>query len=437
MDAPLQTTSRYYSLLILAVLAGLAGITVFFVEPSITHRLDRLDMRVYYHSSRWVAGGGTLYADVPSEYPLAANLLFAACRLVGDHFPGSPGGWAAFSWCWIAAAWLTFVATGHLLATRISRDSLWLWLTPAALFFAVFRYDIYPAAATVLALLAIRQGRFLRGALWLGAVIALKGYALFLLPAYCVHVLHQRGWRTALLAALTAVAPFALSNLIVLGYGGWDAMLSPFRFHAVRANNGEGSYDALYFLTSFLFAEHPTISGPVPLLLQTGCSLLAAALWPRSFGDLIHSFLIGLVGFISFSLFYSPQFVLWVLPVACFAASKGIRRAAVAFGWLTFLHCPLTIIYYSKGMTLAAASAKGQLLRLLMLRLAIVLTTLIRFTLMAQAGHYFWATRRRPAREPEPIIQVHRLQELAPDARMSMEGRTSANPCLSTSPANN
>jgi hypothetical protein len=437
MDAPLQTSSRYYSLLTLAAVLGLAGITVFFVVPSITYRLDRLDMRVYYNSSGWVADGGTLYADVPSEYPLLANLLFAACRVVGDGFPGSPGGWAAFSWCWIAAAWLTFVATAHMLATRVSRDSLWLWLTPAALFFAVFRYDIYPAAATVLALLAIRQGHVLRGALWLGAVIALKGYALFLLPAFCVYVLQNRGWRTVLLAAVAAVAPFALSNLIVLGYGGWDAMLAPFRFHAVRTNNGEGSYDAFYFLTAFPYAEHPTITGPVPLLLQVGSSLLGAALWPRSFADLVHSFLIGLVGFISFSLFYSPQFVLWVLPVACFAASRGIRSVAVAFGWLTFLHCPLTIIYYSKGMTLAAASVKGQLVRLVMLRVVIVLTTFIRFTLMAQACHYFWATRRRRPPALEPIVEVQRLQELAPPARMSVEGRTSANPCLSTLPANN
>jgi hypothetical protein len=58
-------------------------------------------------------------------------------------------------------------------------------------------------------------------------------------------------------------------------------------------------------------------------LLNAGCRCVKQAPTSRRFEDLINSFLFAIFGFMSFSTFYSPQFVLWVLPLICFSTFAG------------------------------------------------------------------------------------------------------------------
>src|SRR5262249_41224794 len=136
------------------------------------------DVHDYFNYATGLLGGGAAYRDVASPYPLLANLLFAMVRLITSLF----GGLDAFVWRWAALAGVAYVM---VLDTVMARASSWLatlaWLAPATIYFALLRYDIYPAAATLLALLAIRRDSYLAGAAWLGLAVALKGYALFLL----------------------------------------------------------------------------------------------------------------------------------------------------------------------------------------------------------------------------------------------------------------
>ena len=56
------------------------------------------------------------------------------------------------------------------------------WLAPSPIYFALFRFDLYPAVVTLMFLLAVRRTAYITGAIWLGVAVALKGYAMFLLP---------------------------------------------------------------------------------------------------------------------------------------------------------------------------------------------------------------------------------------------------------------
>src|SRR5262249_21768521 len=71
--------------------------------------------------------------------------------------------------------------------------------------------------------------------------------------------------------------------------------------------------------------------------LQIVCALAAGAMRPRSFEDLINAFLFALLGFVSFSAFYSPQYLLWILPLICFSSSIIMLISAVLLSWLTYL----------------------------------------------------------------------------------------------------
>lgn len=424
MGTPFQPSPAYWRWLASAAVLGSAGLLLCLLVLPTTHWFDLKDIQIYHDQSRWVAGQGRLYRDFPSEYPPLANLVFGLCRAVSEMLAPVFPEPTAYLWVWLTSAWLLFLTVGHLIATRISREAVWVWLAPGALFFALFRYDIYPAATTLFALFALREGKVLRGALWLGVTVALKGYALFLLPAFVVYVLQTDGWRTARNVAAVTVAPFALANLAVLGFAGWEGMLSPYQFHARRLNVGESSYDAFGYLFACCFDAHPTVGGRIPFFLQAGCALLAAAMRPRTFAELINSFLVALLGFVSFLVFHSPQYLLWVLPVAAFTSSPAMRRTAVAFGWLTFLYYPMVHVNSAKHVTLALAAARGELLRVLVFRLSIVLVTVCRFALMGLALREWWSGRvRQPESSEEWRVEFSRCQVPGGEFSVSEERR--------------
>jgi hypothetical protein len=216
------------------------------------------------------------------------------------------------------------------------------WLAPAPIYFALFRYDIYPALATVMALFAIRRDAFIQGALWLGIAASLKGYALFLLPAYCVFIGYQRNLSAAVQAGVIFSTPMILSLIATLFFAGWEGAVAPFKFHLARLPNSESSYAAFtYAFHADMISWIHQVSWIAPSL-QIASAIAAAAMRPRRFEDLVHCFLFAVLGFISFSKFYSPQFLLWVLPLVSFSTSRIMVISAIIFSWLTFLYFPIS-----------------------------------------------------------------------------------------------
>jgi hypothetical protein len=303
--------------------------------------VDTYDLYVYFKSASWVVDGGRPYRDVPSEYPLIADLIFAAYRFIANIFsPG--GGFTTFCMLWMAGALSIFAAAVYRIFKEAPSLAVLAWLAPAPIYFAVFRYDIYPALATLMAILAIRREAFYAGAIWFGVAIALKGYALFLIPAYCVFVLHRRNFISSVTVGVLAVAPMILALFATFLLAGSDGMLSSFKFHAYRLLNGESTYDAVNYLFEGSFIPNTPAVRFVSQLLQIGCALAAAAFRPKNFEQLILAFLFAVVGYISFSVFYSPQYVLWILPIACFSSSRAILILLVAFGWATYCYFPIS-----------------------------------------------------------------------------------------------
>ena len=291
---------------------------------------DGYDLGIYHTTSRWAVGDGTLYRDVFSEYPLAANLIFAAVRLVADHLDPFPSSLDSFCWVWTSAAWMVFVAVLRRVALELPWPALLLWLNPAVLYFTLLRFDVYPAALTLFCLLAARRNRPLTAAGWLGLAVAVKGYALVLVPAFVVFVWRVAGVRKALVAGAICVGPFALGNAVVYAYAGLDGMAGPYRFHAQRKLDSESStYDTAADVFGQAGAKRIVEYPRVATALQLAGALLAAGLLalPRRdpFAGLVNAGLVALTALTSFSLFYSPQFVLWIVPLAACSDSRLLR----------------------------------------------------------------------------------------------------------------
>jgi uncharacterized membrane protein len=341
---------------------------------------DLHDLRVYFESSRWAVSSGTLYRDVTSEYPLAANLVFGAVRALAAALHPLPDSFHSFALVWIAFGWVSYLAVLRVLSAHARRPAPLLWLTPTALHFSLLRFDGLTALVTLLAMLALREGRNTRAALWLGLALALKGFALFLLPALAVYLVHRHGLREAVRVTAIALAPFIAGNLAVLAYAGRAGMMSPYAFQAGRSFNGESTWDAIGFVLS---RDPRQLFGGVPWLpaaVQVAGALAAAALRPRTFEELANAFLVAAVVFVSGSVFYSPQFALWLVPFACFAPGLAVPLTCAALSWVTFAYFP--IAYAHRHAHPAVLSG------------AIVVVTILRLALLPLAARA--ASRRRP-----------------------------------------
>jgi len=240
--------------------------------------------------------------------------------------------------------------------------------------------------------------------MWLGLMVALKGYALFAVPAYCVFVFYRKGLLTAIKVAVLCVFPFILGNLIVLGYAGMDGLRMPYAAQGDRPNIGDSTYDAVFFLLSPLswgispVNEVPLVPTKIAQFLQISISFLAAGLRPKTFEELIDAFLIAILGFISFSKFYSPQFCLWVAPIACFSGSQNIRLLAVAFNWVSFIWYPVvqffagSRIVQSTTMSLGGLSISLSGVSKILYKITVIVMSSVR---VAMIWASFWQLKNR------------------------------------------
>ena len=154
-------------------------------------------------------------------------------------------------------------------------------------------------------------------------------------------MIYQRGVATAIKAGVLAVTPTILGLIAIFTFAGWEGVLAPFQFHAVRTLNGGSTYDALNYLFRTTVISDGANTKRVAYCLQIGCALVAAAMRPRTFEALVNTFLFAALGFMSFSVFYSPQYILWILPLVCFTDLPIMQLSAICFSWLTYLSFPI------------------------------------------------------------------------------------------------
>jgi uncharacterized membrane protein len=311
---------------------------------------DWHDIHVYFLSSGWVAGQGTLYREVPSEYPLLANLLFALVRVI-SRVVRLATDYDRFAWTWVTITMALYLGLLHRLVTRYPRPAVLLWLTPSAIHFSLYRYDVFAVIAALFAVESLRADRLRAAALLLGLVAALKGYSLFLLPAFLYYAWVKRGTREAGLTAVIYVALFALGNLATLAFSGVDGLMYAYRFHATRTFNGESTYDAVTYVFGPAFRDVFARFPRLPLALQALGALLAVAFRPRTHEQLMRAFLFATTMFVSFSVFYSPQFVLWLVPFVAEWTMPVVSWLVVALSWVTFAYFPVAFFRKARHLS--------------------------------------------------------------------------------------
>jgi uncharacterized membrane protein len=226
-------------------------------------------------------------------------------------------------------------------------------LSPAALGpISLNTYDAWPALLTVAALLLLLRGWDVWAFGALGLAVSAKVYPLVLVPIACVFVWRRAGpRRTALalgvflLVAAAVVVPFAAYDL--------DGVASSFRAQASRGLQVEsfgsslllvldrlGLYDAEVVRTTGVAGRN--LAGSLPDAVAAATLVLeaaaVAAVWllyarARDARALLPvAFAAAVAGFLAFTKVFSPQYLVWLVPLVVLVGGVAGVAATVLTG---------------------------------------------------------------------------------------------------------
>ena len=320
------------------------------------------DVHLYEGFANSVFDGRVPYRDFFMEYPPGALAVFLPPAAAGDHYN------AAFKALMALCGGATLVLVALLLARlNVSAQRLW----TAVLLFAVSpialgpislnTYDAWPALLTVAALALLLDARPVAAFALLGLAFAAKVYPLVLLPPALIYIWRTSGRSRAVRAsgAFTGVAALVVLPFLAVAPHG---LLESFRAQAARALQDESLGASFLEVAARLGWYSATIvhrsgeaisndlSGSLPRALAAASSaaqliavLLVAWLYLRGRDDarrLAIACSAAVSGFLAFTRFFSPQYLVWLIPFAALtgAAVWALTAAALVLAQLWFFH---------------------------------------------------------------------------------------------------
>ena len=322
------------------------------------------DVHLYQRYTEALLNGHVPYRDFFMEYPPGALAVFVPpAAATHSHYNAAFKGLMALC----GAIALVLVAL-VLVRLRASVTRMWIAVllvaaSPVALGpISLNTYDAWPALLTVAALALLLARREVLALALLGLAFAAKVYPVVLLPVALVWTWRTRGRRTALAAAgaFVGVALVVVLPFLVLAPHG---LVESFRTQAVRGLQIESLGAQLLVaadhlgLYSVTVAHHtrgavtydlrgslPQTLGALSSALQVVAVLGVAWLYGRGRDDgrrLVAAFAAAVAGFLAFTRFFSPQYLVWLVPFVPLldgAAAWCLLAVALVLDQVWFFH---------------------------------------------------------------------------------------------------
>jgi hypothetical protein len=217
-------------------------------------------------------------------------------------------------------------------------NPVWLLALPGAVYFALNRFDIVPTLATALAFFCLGRDRRAWAGAWLGMGVLLKIYPVLFVPI----VLRSLGVR----GGMSFISGFAA--VVIGGFGAaavstdWTSLTGPFRVQFGRPlEEGWTLYGKLLpvWLGETGWARFAILG------VVTGLLTLRK---PSDRDDILARCGIVLVAFNLLAVFWSPQWLLWFLPlvVPLARSDRRILSVAVAVDLINYVSFPLIFIIW-------------------------------------------------------------------------------------------
>jgi hypothetical protein len=274
---------------------------------------------------------------------LDEHQFYVGCHAPDPTHPGEVVQYARFRHALrVYAVLMTLAQLGLMLLLDLGFPRpcpTWLLVLPGFLYCTPCRFDILPAMLVMASILAADRRKVAVAGLLLGLAVALKMYPLVLAPILLRFT--ARSWKDAIVWCACAAAPVVLSYGVMYRTDGVEGATVPLRFQLGRDPEAEWCFYGK-FLPPALAVKTPAMSAlraAVPLLL----SVLFAVRRPPDVHSLLRRCSIALIGFLTLSVFYSPQWWQWlaVLLVPLAGRHRWLLPVWVALDVWTYLHFPV------------------------------------------------------------------------------------------------
>jgi len=353
------------------------------------------DVALYQTVAENLFKGEIPYRDTVVEYPPYAILIFVLPRLIpGDYLNG-------FFFFFFLTDWglkllLLFIGLKN---SKTLRALLPLCLYCVAALFTRFvflqRYDIFPAVICVAGIWLFSSGRYAWSGLAIAVGSGLKLYPMLFVPPLFFLSVGRGKWKQFTVGVIGGLLPIVLLSFFVP----WWRFAE---FHASRGLQVESLYSSVLWLgkllgltevqwaavRKWLEIDGASASTILPwtrvLFIVTVISSTALVSWvglrvsfsrfvfpPKSdrvsvpaeqqrgtslsVSQLSQLLLLPLLAFVVFNQVFSPQYMIWLLPLAALASLEGNPRSGFAISLATFLTpiiYPSLIGNYATGLNL-------------------------------------------------------------------------------------
>jgi Glycosyltransferase family 87 len=355
-----------------AVVAAALALAVFIGTWAVLHRgfyrhSQIVDTPVYQNYGDAIGNGKVPYRDFGLEYPPGALPAFVIPSLLRspdgdldryrDRFEAEMLVCGGLAVLFVLSALLSLEAGPVRLGLALGFTAL----APLLLGSVVLsRFDLWPAAITAGALAALLAGRDRLGAGVLGLAVAAKLYPVVLVPVAGIWIWRRSGRRTALISLAifaAVVAACFLPFLALSPHGLWESVTRQSNRPLQIESLGAGVLLVLHQVAGIgitMQSSHGSqnLAGTGPdaiAALQSVLQLAAVvAVWvwfargPMERDRLVRAFAASVCAFIAFGKVFSPQFLIWLVPIVPLV--RG-RRGLVA-GSILALALVLTQLWF-------------------------------------------------------------------------------------------
>jgi hypothetical protein len=303
---------------------------------SIRYLRDDYDRAAYAERGSFLRDRKRPYVDVYGEYPQVATYLFALPYLVVST---AAAHMLVFTFMMAASLGLLAILMARMCRLLgIPTSRVLFLLLPGTLYFSLNRFDVLPETMVMLALLWLVERKTSLAHAALGIAILTKGYPLAYVPLF-LRVAWESGSRNAARAMGVLGLTIGVLSLQLIAWIGLKGALSPYVFQGNRDDNTQ----SLFHVVSLALPH----AGQQPLrtLFSAAQAMLgAAALGIRSVSphNIVRWLAAMTIAFVVFMRFQSPQWAVWITPLAILASRDVIDiGGVVAQDVLSYLYFPL------------------------------------------------------------------------------------------------
>jgi hypothetical protein len=325
------------------------GVAVFVAAWALLHegfyaREQIADTPIYERYGEAMTDGRVPYRDFAVEYPPAALPVFLLPALGSGNsddfrrrFEGLMAGLGVACAVLVAVVASSLWAPVYVGAAPVLLGSVYL-----------SRFDLWPAALTLVALALLVGGRLRIGLGALGLAVAAKLYPAVLAPLAVAHVWRTRGRREALVAAgvfLAVVAAIVAPFAVISPGGVWDAFSQqagrPLQIESLGAGLLLAAHQA-FGADVTMESSHGSqnldgLAADALAVLSTvlqAAAILALWIWyargPATRERLLSASAAAVCAFVAFGKVLSPQFLIWLVPlVPLVGGRRGLAASAL------------------------------------------------------------------------------------------------------------